>query len=65
MTKAEARQLLGIQRGDDERLIKSKFRALIHRYHPDALDEDDADTARRLIEAYRILIDNGYLPTRG
>ncbi|NWF83362.1 MAG: J domain-containing protein, partial [Bryobacteraceae bacterium] len=44
--------VLGVPHDADERSIRSAFRTLVRRYHPDAGEGSSADTFRRLVEAY-------------
>lgn len=49
--------VLGVPHDADERSIRSAFRTLARRYHPDAGVGSSVDTFRRLVEAYETLID--------
>lgn len=49
--------VLGVPHDAGERAIRSAFRTLARRYHPDAGEGSSADAFRRLVEAYETLID--------
>lgn len=49
--------VLGIPRDADDELIRSAFRALVRRYHPDAGEGSSPDKFRLLVEAYEALSD--------
>jgi tetratricopeptide (TPR) repeat protein len=56
-------QVLGVSPGADPAAVRAAFAALAKRFHPDALDEDDADLRKpleaifiRITEAYRDLL---------
>ena len=57
MNESSARHILGVTGNTDEREIKSRYRQLILRFHPDSVHskEQDPDRAREVIEAYRFL----------
>ena len=52
--------LLGVSQDADAETIRSAFRALARRYHPDAGDGSSADRFREILTAYETLND----PTR-
>ena len=59
MDKQEAYSLLGVESGDKLRDVRRKYHLLMHMHHPDVLSENgNADTARKLNEAYEILNDD-------
>jgi curved DNA-binding protein CbpA len=49
--------LLGIRRDSDHETIRSAFRALVRRYHPDAGAGSSAEMFRNLVRAYETLSD--------
>jgi len=57
----EARRLLGLGEAATLREIKSAYRRLAHRYHPDkhsgATAEETEETMKRLNSAYKLLMD--------
>jgi len=56
----EARKLLGLGETATLKEIKSAFRVLAHRHHPDKLVGDDStesETMKRLNRAYELLMD--------
>lgn len=51
-------EVLGVERGADNGEIKSAFRRLARRYHPDVSQETDAETKfKEINEAYEVLAD--------
>ena len=51
-------EVLGVERGADNGEIKSAFRRLARRYHPDVSQEADAETKfKEINEAYEVLAD--------
>src|SRR5262245_55940663 len=51
-------KILGVDRNADEKTIKSAFRKLARRYHPDvAKGKDKGDRFREINEAYEVLSD--------
>jgi DnaJ-class molecular chaperone len=48
--------VLGIPRDADEEMIRSAYRALAHRYHPDRGSGSSAENFRQVNEAYETLI---------
>jgi DnaJ-class molecular chaperone len=56
----EARKLLGIGETATLKEIKSAYRILAHRHHPDKTGEDDSariETMKNLNRAYKLLMD--------
>ena len=56
----EARKLLGLGEAATLKEIKSAYRTLAHRHHPDKLQGDDSaesETMKRLNWAYKLLTD--------
>jgi DnaJ-class molecular chaperone len=56
----EARKLLGLGETATLKEIKTAYRALAHRHHPDKLGEGDStegETMKRLNRAYKLLAD--------
>ena len=49
--------VLGIPQDADEETIRSAFRNLARRYHPDAGEGSSSERFRQLVEAYEILSD--------
>jgi curved DNA-binding protein CbpA len=49
--------VLGIDEDADRETIRTAFRALVRRYHPDAGAGSSADELRRVVEAYETLND--------
>src|SRR5664279_411051 len=57
--KRDYYEILGVDKGADEKQIKKAYRALAHRFHPDVNDHDP-DTEEKFkeaTEAYEILSD--------
>jgi molecular chaperone DnaJ len=55
-TERDYYELLGVDRGADEQEIKTAFRRLARRLHPDVSDEPDAESRfREVSEAYEVL----------
>lgn len=50
-------EVLGVSVNADEQEIRSAFRNLARRYHPDAGEGSSADEFRRVVEAYETLSD--------
>lgn len=59
MAKADYYETLGVDRGVDEKALKSAFRKLAMQYHPDRNPDDEAAEAKfkEINEAYEILKD--------
>lgn len=58
VTKRDYYEVLGVDRGADEKALKNAFRRLARRYHPDRSDEPDAeDRFKEIQEAYAVLSD--------
>ena len=51
--------ILGVPRTADTETIRSAFRALARRYHPDAGTGSSAEKFRDVVQAYETLIDPG------
>jgi curved DNA-binding protein CbpA len=49
--------VLGVPIDADEELIRSSYRALVRRYHPDAGPESSTEKFYRVVEAYQTLSD--------
>ena len=49
--------VLGIAEDADRETIRSAYRAMVRRYHPDAGASASPDTFRRVVEAYETLND--------
>ncbi|MEA3350026.1 MAG: molecular chaperone DnaJ [Chloroflexota bacterium] len=59
MSKQDYYETLGIQRGASEAEIKSAFRGLARKYHPDVSEEPNAEERfKQINEAYAVLSDN-------
>ena len=57
-TKRDYYEVLGVERGVDEATLKSTFRTLARKLHPDVSAEPDAeDRFREVAEAYEVLSD--------
>ena len=51
-------RILGVERSADEKTIKSAYRKLARKYHPDvAKGKDDGQRFREITEAYEVLSD--------
>ena len=48
---------LGVPRTETTDGIRSAFRDLVKRYHPDRSGSEESDTFRDVVEAYRVLSD--------
>lgn len=46
MTSAEAARILGVKIDDDERKIKTAFRKLMRKHHPDVLQSEEVCKSR-------------------
>lgn len=59
MAKRDLYEVLGLQKGADEKEIKSAFRKLAIKYHPDKNpgDKDAEDRFKEINEAYQVLSD--------
>jgi molecular chaperone DnaJ len=58
MARRDAYEVLGVERGADERQIKKRFRVLARELHPDVNSEPDAeDRFKEAAEAYEVLSD--------
>ena len=59
MSKADYYELLGVSRGVDEKALKSAFRKMAMKYHPDRNpDNPDAEAKfKEINEAYEVLKD--------
>jgi len=58
MTIQEAEKILGISSEEEERKIKIRFRSLIAKYHPDAIQSEEPEHIKRaqlINEAYRVI----------
>ena len=57
----EARKLLGLGEAATLKQIKTAYREMAHRYHPDkhndSIGENSAETMKRINWAYKLLID--------
>jgi len=59
MAQRDYYEILGVQRGASEDEIKSAFRKLARKYHPDVSQEPDAEERfKEINEAYGVLSDN-------
>jgi len=70
MTKRDYYEVLGVSRDVSESDLKSAFRNLARKYHPDVNDAPDAeDKFKEINEAYGVLSDTdkraAYDPSRG
>lgn len=64
MNAEEAREVLGIDKGDDSREIKRKYHKIISQFHPDSVGAEEGNSeyiqrAQEINEAYRILVKAG------
>ena len=59
MSKRDYYEVLGIERGADQKEIKKAYRRLAQKYHPDRNPDDDtaAEKFREVSEAYEVLTD--------
>lgn len=59
MSKRDYYEVLGVDRGADEKTIKRSYRKLAMKYHPDRNPDDEAaaEKFRELTEAYEVLSD--------
>jgi molecular chaperone DnaJ len=58
VSRRDAYELLGVERGADERQIKKRFRVLARELHPDVNSEPDAEERfKEAAEAYEVLSD--------
>ena len=57
MSLTDARAILGVEGGTDEKEIKTRFRALAIQNHPD--HGGDAETFKRIAEAYSTIMNWG------
>ena len=59
MGKRDYYEVLGVDRTADEQAIKSAYRRLAHRYHPDKNpgDKQSEDSFKEASEAYEVLSD--------
>jgi len=58
MARRDAYEVLGIERGADERQIKKRFRVLARELHPDVNSEPDAEERfKEAAESYEVLCD--------
>lgn len=58
VSKRDYYEVLGVDRGADEKALKNAFRRLARRYHPDRSDEENAeDRFKEIQEAYAVLSD--------
>jgi molecular chaperone DnaJ len=56
--RRDAYEVLGVERGDDERAIKKRFRVLARELHPDVNSAQDAEERfKEAAEAYEVLSD--------
>ncbi|MFD2191934.1 molecular chaperone DnaJ [Pistricoccus aurantiacus] len=60
MSKRDYYEILGVERGADQKEIKKAYRRLAQKYHPDrnAGDNSSAEKFREVSEAYEVLADN-------
>ncbi|HCH56365.1 MAG TPA: molecular chaperone DnaJ, partial [Rhodospirillaceae bacterium] len=60
MAKPDYYETLGVNRGADEKALKSAYRKLAMKYHPDRNPDDDAAEAKfkEVNEAYDVLKDD-------
>ncbi|MFW5659651.1 MAG: DnaJ domain-containing protein, partial [Bacteroidota bacterium] len=60
MTKRDYYEVLGVDKGADQKEIKKAYRRLARKYHPDRNPDDDsaAEKFREVSEAYEILTDS-------
>lgn len=63
MNRKQALQILGLSEDDDAVFIRTRYRKLMKKYHPDASEDESAGLAmaQNLTEAYRILKEEGLL----
>ncbi|MEM8652702.1 MAG: DnaJ domain-containing protein, partial [Pseudomonadota bacterium] len=59
MSKADYYDLLGVERGADEKALKSAFRKMAMKHHPDRNPDDPAAESKfkEINEAYEVLKD--------
>jgi molecular chaperone DnaJ len=58
MARRDAYEVLGVERGADERQVKKRFRVLARELHPDVNSEPDAEERfKEAAEAYEVLSD--------
>ncbi|MFC0336779.1 molecular chaperone DnaJ [Kushneria avicenniae] len=60
MSKRDYYEVLGVERGADDREIKKAYRRLAQKYHPDRNPDDDtaAEKFREVSDAYEVLADS-------
>ncbi|MBZ9540042.1 molecular chaperone DnaJ [Modicisalibacter tunisiensis] len=60
MSKRDYYEVLGVERGADQKEIKKAYRRLAQKYHPDRNPDDDtaAEKFREVSEAYEVLTDD-------
>lgn len=50
-----ARYLLGVDNGYSQEELKSNYRSLVMKYHPDRNEEDTTEMFKLILEAYQVI----------